>query len=270
MRRCLAMAFLLAAALRGAAEGEPRRIALEQWQLARLRVGAIVECEGVVKNASGDRLEAIVVAAEFFGADGKKLGCTPAIAVDNAGDIGKMRQGLIARLDPGGESPISIRAPRIPAFAAYAVSVSYAAGGRPFVEIFDGSPSRPPERRERTQSGADRLAVRIVKQSFSAGAAPPGQPRPYTLELRLKNTSVLDAVELTVTLETTAAGAPVKTIARPLEPSVLKAGQEGVYRVDCGALPPFDAHRISVAFKEPAAPVSPGPEGGERVISSGR
>ncbi len=237
----------------GAGGGVPRRIALEQWQMARIRTGSIVECEALVKNISGDRLDNIAVAAEFYGNDGKSLGRTPQMAVDNMGDIGKVRQGLIARLASGAAELVSIRAPRIPVFAKYLVTVKYAVEGRPVIEEFEGSLSRAPERRGLDQAGGDRPEVRIVRQSLSASASLSGKPKKYMLELLLKNISILDAADLEVSLEVSAAGTPVKTLKFTLEPSVLKAGQTCLYKMDCGELPPFDDHRLAVAFKELAA-----------------
>ncbi len=243
---------LLSGTARAGPDGAaPRRIALERWQLARIRTGSIVECEGLIKNISDDRLDNIVVTAAFLGDGGKSLGRTPVMAVDSMGGVGKVRQGLIARLEPGGAELLSIRAPRIPIFEKYLVSVNYSVAGRSASEEFEGSPSRAPERAALDVTAVgDRLEVRIVKQSLSASVSLPGKPKKYRLELLLKNDSCMDVADLEVSLEVSAAGRLVKTVKFTLEPSVLKAGQGCVYKIDCGALPIFDSQRIVIDFKK--------------------
>ncbi len=266
MRSIVALAYLLVAAAGGTAEEAPRRIALEQWQMARIRTGGIVECDTVVRNASADPLANVVVAAEFFGSDGKSLGRTPEWAVDTLGGIGKGRQGLIARLAPGAGEQVVIRALRIPVFETYRVKVTYTAAGRPAREAFEGSLASPPARPGMDLGPASRptppdgaaAGLRIVTQTWSSGPATRGKLRRYTLELRIHNASPLDALGLKANVEVTAAGVPLKTVKRSLEPPVLQAGGEGLYKVDCGELPPFDAHRVSVAFRTP--PIAPAEE----------
>jgi hypothetical protein len=246
-----------------AADEPARRIALEGWQMAGMRVGHIVESEFTLKNESKELLQNINVTIDFFGPNAKNLGRTTETAMDMTGNPAKGRQGYVDKLAAGGKAPLVVRAKKIPAFVTYLVTVKYSAAAKSCTEEFEGTAGNAPERKGAAPPRPDqprpdqplgnKLELKIIKQNLTADSS---QPKKYALDLRLKNVSAVDATEIKVTLQLLVGGKPVKTQTLAL-PFIIKAGAEDDYKLDVGALPAYDSYQTSMTYKELVPPPPP-------------
>ena len=229
------------------------RLQLENWQMARMRIGGVVEFQTSVKNVSSDQIDKVVVSCEYFGDKGKLLGRTDIHSVTNAGRIDSSRtQGMVPQIQSDRHSPVTVRAPEVPAFARYVVTVNYEVKGEQFAEKFEGGQigGEPPQR-VLNKLVTDRLEVRIVTHDLSYVVLGKSWERKASLDLSLKNISAAEAHGLKVVIEIRKTGRLMSNKTIPLNPGVLKGGEEREYKVPVGQVPVYDSYNVSLAYDEP-------------------